>query len=192
MLYLQPRIHLQEIKFAGLIEKEFAGSGVYMAGRPRRAHRRLAHLSPEVGRNRNARSLFDHLLMTALNRTLPLAERENGAMRVSEHLNLDVPRPFDEFLEIHRIVSERAFRFSPSRVERARKIFWCRDNPHPLAAASRRRLEQHWVAELLRNLLRFLGVDERLGCSRNYWNIVRDGERPGCGLVSHRRDRFYR
>src|SRR5438128_142043 len=68
MLYLQPRIHLQEIKFAGLIEKEFAGSGVYIAGRPRGAHRRLTHFSSEIRRDRNTRSLLDHLLMAARSR----------------------------------------------------------------------------------------------------------------------------
>src|SRR5438876_4416502 len=190
MLYLQPRIHLQEIKVAGLIEKEFAGSGVYIAGGPRGAHCCLTHFSSEIRRDRNTRGLLDHLLKAALDRALALAERENVAVGVSEDLNLDVPRPFDELLEIDPIVSEGALRFSPSRVESAGNIVWCRHYSHSLATASGSSFEQHRVPELLRDLFCFRCVGERLGCSRNYGNAIRYCKRPSRGLASQSSDCF--
>ena len=44
--------------------------------------------------------------MAALDRALSFAEHVDVAVFVPEDLEFDVPRPFDEFLEVERIVAK--------------------------------------------------------------------------------------
>ena len=111
-------------------------------------------------------------------------------MRIGENLDLDVPRPLDELLEVHGVVAERALRFPSRRVERALQLLRRRYDAHSLAAASGRRLEQYRIAELLRDLRRLFCVGQRLGSPGHHGYSVRDRECPRRGLAAHRRDRF--
>src|SRR3546814_16217240 len=53
--------------------------------------------------------LFDHLLVAALQRTVALAERQDAARAVAEHLNLYVARAADIAFEKDAVVPEIAF-----------------------------------------------------------------------------------
>src|SRR5438309_8556478 len=122
MLHLDASVHLQEIEIPALVEQELARPGVDIARGSRHLHSALSHSRSQVGRNGNAWSLFDHLLVAALDRTLAFTERDDGALRISEHLDLHVPWPGDEFLEIDGVVAKRPLRLSPGRVERSGEI----------------------------------------------------------------------
>ena len=56
--------------------------------------------------------------MAPLHRAVALAEREHGAVRVREQLDLDVPRPFEIALEVDAVVAERRLRLTPRRGDR--------------------------------------------------------------------------
>jgi hypothetical protein len=66
------------------------------------------------------RRLLDHLLVAALDRALALAEVDDVAVLVGQHLDLDVARLLDELLDEHAVVAEgssapRWWPRSPSR-----------------------------------------------------------------------------
>ena len=54
-----------------------------------------------------ARRFLDHLLVAALDRAFPLAEIDDVAVFVAEHLDFDVAGIDDEFLDEDAIVPER-------------------------------------------------------------------------------------
>ena len=56
--------------------------------------------------------------MAALHRALALAERDDGAVRVGEQLDLDVARPLEVALEENAVVAERRLRLARGRLER--------------------------------------------------------------------------
>ena len=81
--------------------------------------------------------------MAALDRALTLAEHVDVAMLIAEDLELDVPRTFDEFLEVKRIVSQMP-RVIPQRAvsKIARTSSFELQDVHSSPAAPPRSLQQ--------------------------------------------------
>src|SRR6185312_16063418 len=109
MLDLQPRVHLQEVEALVLRGDELDRARRVVADRFRerdglRSHRR-ARLLVEQRRRR----LLDHLLIAPLDRALALAEVDDIAVLVAEHLDFDVAGIGDELLDEHAVVAERGF-----------------------------------------------------------------------------------
>src|SRR5262245_47763218 len=103
MLDLQPCIHFQEVKAALAIDQEFDGARVVIACRTRRLDGGLAHGAAhfEVLRHQWRWAFFDHLLMPPLDRAFALSEMDHIAMPIGEHLDFDMPRSLDEFLNVY-------------------------------------------------------------------------------------------
>ena len=138
MLDLQARVHLEEVVAAVGVEHEFAGSGVDVADRLRRAHRGRAHRGAQLRRKRDRRRLLDDFLMAALNRTFAFAEMNRRAVRVGENLKLDVARIAQVAFQQNRVVAERGQRFALGGVERFVERVRRRDDAHAASAAARR------------------------------------------------------
>ena len=141
VLDLQARVHLEEVEAAVGAEQELARAGADVVDRARRRDRRRAHLRAQLGRHHRRRRLLDHLLVAALDRAVALAEVDEVAVRVAEHLDLDVARPLDRLLEVDRAVAERRRRLAARAVERGGELGLARDQAHALAAAAGRRLD---------------------------------------------------
>ena len=147
MLDLQPRVHLEEVEPApspGALEQELDRAGVAIADA--RAPRRpppapMAARSAGVSAGDGLSSI--DLLMPALDRALALEQVDDVAVRVGEHLDLDVARPLDEALDVERAVAERrhAPRAAPPGSLASRRSSSAHD-AHALAAAAGRRLDQ--------------------------------------------------
>ena len=88
--------------------------------------------------------------MAALDRALPLAEREDGSVPVGEELDLDVSRPLDEALAVDPVVAERGLRLAPGRLGRVLELGRVADDPHPAATSTRGRLDDEREADLVR------------------------------------------
>src|SRR6266480_2709115 len=88
--------------------------------------------------------------MAALDRALPLAEREDGSVPVGEELDLDVSRPLDEALAVDAVVAERGLRLAPSGLDRVLELGRVTDDPHPAATSSGSRLDHEREADLVR------------------------------------------
>ena len=102
-----------------------------------------------AGVQQRRRRLLDDLLMPALQAALALAEVDDVAVAVGEHLHLDVPRHQHEPLEEQRVVAERRGRLAARGDERGRQVGGPLDHAHALAAATGGRFDEHRIADLV-------------------------------------------
>lgn len=108
------------------------------------AHR-LARLLVDDG----TRSLFDELLVPALNRAVALAEVHGVAMRIGNDLNLHVTRTADEFLEVDLVVAEGVGRLGARGDEHLLELLVVVCLAHALTTATSRCLDEHGVADFV-------------------------------------------
>ena len=120
----------------------------------RQRDRLVAQRAPQLVRDHRRRRLLDHLLVAPLQRALALAERDHVAVRVPDHLHLDVPRARQEALEEHAVVAEAGLRLALRGGHRVVQVLGALDDAHPAPAAARRRLDQHGVLDSLRRVRR--------------------------------------
>ena len=95
-------------------------------------------------------ALLDDLLMTALQRTLTLAQVHQIPVMIARDLDLDVPRLFDHFLDVYLAVLKRALRFTGCVSNSGFQLALGIHSPHALAAAARGCFQQHRIADLTR------------------------------------------
>ncbi len=149
VLDLEPGVQLDEGERAVRPDEELERAGVAVADVPARALGGGLHLLAQLVVERGRRRLLDQLLVAALHRALALAAREDVAVVVAEHLDLDVARRRDDLLDVERAVAERRLRLARRALVGVTEIAGFRHEAHAFAAAARRRLEQHREAELL-------------------------------------------
>src|SRR5580704_15070369 len=123
MLDLDAGVHLDEVEATVLVEKlHGADAGVVqLAHRPRDA---LAdHIARRSVKGRGG-AFLPYLLMPALQRAVAFAEVNGPSASIAQHLDLDMPRPLEIFLQVDRAVAERGGSFRAcgrqGRVEIAR------------------------------------------------------------------------
>ena len=149
MLDLDARVHLDEVELAVLVE-ELDGADAEIFELAHRLRHRLADAVAGGDVERGRVAFLPDLLVAALQRAVALAEMDGAAMAVAEHLDFDVARPREIFLEIDRVVAERGLRLGArggERVETGRRRL-ARDL-HAAPAAAGRRLDQHREADRL-------------------------------------------
>ena len=91
-------------------------------------------------------------------------------MAVAEHLHLDMARALDIFFDQHMGVAEGRSRFALAGEKRVGEVGGPFDQPHPLAAAARHRLDEHGVADrggLIRQMIGILIVAKIAGRHRH-------------------------
>ena len=115
MLDLDPCIHLEKVEMARVVEQKLDRARVGVGDAPR--DRDGCRGKGLAQRRRHGRCFFEDLLMTSLDRALPLDERQHRALFVPEHLNLDVPRVCQPALKVDRGLTERGTGFRPHREE---------------------------------------------------------------------------
>ena len=104
VLDLDAGVHLEEEVVTVAVEEALDRPGPAVADGPRRVHRDGADPLTELRRDRRGRRLLDELLVAPLNRAVALAEVDDGAVSVGEHLHLDVPGVLEEPLDVDRVV----------------------------------------------------------------------------------------
>ena len=189
MLDLHPRVHLEEVEAAVAVEEELDRAGVHVADGPRRGERRPDELGTQARGHGRRRRLLDDLLVPALDRAFALAQMEERAVPIAEHLNLDVPGADEELLEVDPAVAECALRLARGGRERVGQLPLAPDRPYALATPAGGSLDQHGIAEaarLPRGCARVAGRDLGAGHAGNTGALDRGAGRE---LVPHRRDR---
>ncbi len=81
--------------------------------------------------------------MAALNGALALTDRPHGAVRIGEHLHLDVVAGGEVALAEHGRIAERRLGFAAGGFGLRRQLGQVVDHPHAAATATRRGLDQH-------------------------------------------------
>ncbi len=188
VLDLDAGVHLHEVEAAVVVEQELHGAGVLVAGGASQLDRRLAHPRPQLVVERRRRRLLDQLLVPPLDRALALAEMHHVAVAVAEHLELDVPRLDQVLLQVDGAGAETLLRLLAGGHELALQALALLDDAHAAAAAARRRLEDHRVADLGGHPLRLLQVGQRLAAARQHRHPGVGRGLPRLGLVAHQPD----
>ena len=191
VLDLDPGVHLEEeVLVADLHALDRAGAAV--ADRGGRVGGDLADPLAHLGVDVRARRLLDHLLVAALDRAVALAEVDHVAVRVGEHLDLDVARVLEVALEVDAVVGEELLALAGGALEGLLEVVGRHRDAEALAAAAARRLAGDRVADLLGLLARRLDVRGRLGRAGHdrHAGLGHDLARPR--LRAHRLDRLRR
>src|ERR1035441_10354074 len=147
MFDLNPRIHLNEIELAILVQ-ELERARTAITDRAARLDAALTHLPALLGREARCRGLLDYFLMAALHRAVALAQTDHIAVMVAEHLKLDMPRAFEEFLHIYRVIAERGQRLGLGDRDRAQQRPLGVHDAHATPAAAARGLDDDRVADI--------------------------------------------
>ena len=149
MLDLDPPVQLEEVEVAAG-EHELRRARARVADRAREGDGGAAHRGAQLGVERGGGGLLEHLLVAALDGAVALAERDDGAVRVAQQLDLDVAGPLDVALAEDRAVSERGRRLPGRRLERLLQVGRRAHDPHPAPTASGGGLDEEGIAELRR------------------------------------------
>ena len=140
MLHLNPGIHLDEhmltSTLTGSLQQKFHRARIAVAHRlsegDRVAVQRLTHLIIEIRR----RSNLDHLLVPALQRTIPLKEVDHITGTISEHLDLNMARPHHRLLQKDRRIAERRISLVHRLAQRTGQSIRGLYPAHPAAAST--------------------------------------------------------
>ena len=135
MFDLQPRVHLDEVERPVLVE-ELDRPDAPIAERGDRGHRPRADLGARLRGERRRRRFLEQLLVAALQRAVALAEVDDAAEVVGQHLYLDVARRGEVFFEKDGAVAECFLRLARSEVEGVGQV---RGGRAPPACRGRRR-----------------------------------------------------
>ncbi len=104
VLDLEAGVHLHEEVVAGrAVDDELHRARAEVADGLRGVHRRPPHRRAGLRVEQRGRRLLDDLLVPPLEAALALAEVHGAAVRVGQHLDLDVPRVGDEPLDEQRL-----------------------------------------------------------------------------------------
>ena len=188
MLDLKTGVHLEKEEGAVLGGDELDGAGRIVMHRLGQGDRLGAHAGPGRGVEQWRGRLLDHLLVPALDRTFALAEMDDVAVLVAQHLDLDMARIDDEFLDEHPIVAEGRQGLGAGTGEAVANLDGGMGDPHALAAAAGRSLDHHRIADVGGDLHRLVlvGNDAEMAGDGRYAGASRRPLR--FDLVAHRLD----
>ncbi len=106
MFHLKPGVDLKEIKIPISIDQELDRPRILVPASSGQRHGGFAHPPAKFWRHKGRGGLFHHLLMAALQRTLPFSQIERIAGCIGQNLHLDVPRTDQIFLNEHGGIAE--------------------------------------------------------------------------------------
>ncbi len=91
MLYLQSRIHFQEIESPAIIQQEFHSSSAFVLARSGYIDSSLSHLITQLVIEDDRGCFLYYLLVSSLDTTLPLKQVNNISVLVCKYLDFDMP-----------------------------------------------------------------------------------------------------
>ena len=100
MLDLQAGVHFEEVEVLPVVDEEFDGACVGVAGGLREADRGFAHASTQTPINDGGGSFFDDFLVATLDGAFTLTEGDAMAVFVGQDLDFDMAGVLDKFFEV--------------------------------------------------------------------------------------------
>ena len=189
MLHLQTGVHLKEIEIAVAIDDEFHRPGAGIAHGLGQSAGLLTHRLAGGFIQEGRRRLFNHLLVPALDRAFPLVQIDAIAVLVGQHLNFNVARLGDEFLNENPVIAKARRRLVLRRLEALARLLVVPRNPHALATAPGAGLDHHRIADLTRDFHRLIGIGDQAHIARNRRHPGLLGDLLRGDLVPHRLNR---
>ena len=117
MLDLHPRVHLDEVELV-LLEQELERAGAAIADLAAGLGAALADARLRSRIDQRCRRFFDDLLMAPLHRAVAVAQVHRVLVLVGQHLDLDVARILQKFLQVDGGIAERGLRFAARHASR--------------------------------------------------------------------------
>ena len=190
VLHLQPGVHFEEIKTLVLADYEFDGARALVIHRLRQLHRLRAHRSARGFADERRRGFFNHFLVPALDGAFAFVQINHVAVGVTQHLDFDVPRLFNEFLDEHPVIAKTVLGFVAARAETFESFLVAGGHAQPFAAAASTGLDHHRVANVLGNRHRLFGRFDGRVPARNGVDLGRQCQLLRGDLVAHGGDAF--
>ena len=192
MLDLDARVHLEEEERAAAIEQALDRARADVADRTGSFDRHAAHALAQRPIDGRRGRLFEHLLVTALERAVALAEVDHTTVQIGEHLDLDVARVVHVLLDVDGRVGEVGLSLAHCGLERALGLACLGDDLETPTASARRGLDRDRPAVLVSQLDHALRVGDRLGRAGHDRHAGRGHPLPCADLRAHRLDRLGR
>ncbi len=189
MLDLQPCVHLEEVEISPAIDDKLHGPGRAVSDSLRQCHRLPSHRLARRHVEKRARRLLDHFLVAALDRALALAEIDDVAVGVAEHLDFDMPRLFDVLLNEDAIIAKARFCFARCTAEAVADLIVIGGDAHALAAAAGGGLDHDRVADIASDADRGIAVGYDIEITGDGRDAGGTGQLFRLDLVAHRHDR---
>ncbi len=192
VLDLQARVHLDE---EGLVEpvsrdEELDGARPEIADAARGGDRGLAETFTGGGIHDGRGRFLDHLLMPPLQGALALAEGDRRAVRIGEHLHLDVPGALQQPLEQQGVIAEGRCGDPAGGGERVGEVVGSGGHGHALAAPTGGRLDEQGVSGAVGLGGDVVVAQPRRREARHGRHVVRRDVLLGADLVAHHLERL--
>ena len=190
VFYLEPGVHLQEIKALVPADHKFHRARALVAHRLGQRHRLLAHGTARSVADKRAGRFLDHFLVPALDRALALVEVDHVALAVAHELDLDMPWLLDKLLHEHPVVAKAVARLVAAAGKPFERLLIVERHPQALAAAAGAGLDHDRVTDAFGYFDRAFGRFYRLVDARYAIHAGRQRELLGRDLVAHGGDRI--
>ena len=188
---LQAGVHLHEEEFArGGIDDEFHRAGPFVADRARCGAGCFAHGGTPGRVKPRCRGFFQYFLVAALYRAIAFMKMHALPVPVGKHLHFDMARPGQVTFEQDLVRTECRQCLPLAGSQCHGEILCALDNPHALAAAAQRGLDQDRKADatgFLRQKVRCLFAAVVAGYQRHTGGAH---QLFGCGFAAHGSNRF--
>ncbi|MPL84613.1 hypothetical protein SDC9_30578 [bioreactor metagenome] len=191
VFHLQPGVHLDEVEFA-VLEQELDRAGARIAELGHRVGADLADPRALFGGDAGAGSLFQHLLVAALQRAVALAQMHGAALAIAEDLDLDVTRLLEIFLHVDLVIAEGGLRLRTRGAEGDLEVGLGLGDFHAAPTAAGGGLDDHRIADLGRGALRLVDVMHATGRARHHRDTEALRGFLGGDLVAHDADMLRR
>ena len=167
MLHLQAGIHLQKVKRFVFPDDKLDRASRLVIDSACQGNGLLTHGFAGGWINKRRRRLFNHFLVTALNRAVTLPQINNIAVGVTQYLNLNVARTFDKLLNKYPVVAKAIQGFGTTGRKTFKRLLIIVRNPQAFATTAGRCFDHHGVADVLGNVDRDVWAINRLIKARN-------------------------
>ncbi len=185
VFHLQPWVDLEE-RDSRPIDEELDGAQPGVSDGGGEPHGRRPQLLTDARIQSGRRGQLDDLLVAALHRAVPLAERDDGTGAVADHLHLHVSGADQQLLGVDAVVAERGPRLRRTPGVRRGDLVRVAalDPAHPASAPAGDRLEHHG-RDGPGERDRPRGV-HRTARPRGHRHVRGPGQLAGAGLVPER------
>lgn len=166
------------------IDQELASTSITVVDRLGNLDGILQQLGPQLLTNVVSRSLFNNLLMTTLNRTIPLKQMNNVTTRISNQLSLDMLRLVEETFDENGSISESRFGFRSSHGESFFELRLFSNDSHSSSSSSHGGFDDDGETMFVCEFGGFFISCDGSGSTGNDWDSDTDGESSSFDLVS--------
>ena len=187
MFDLDARIDLDEVVAAAIhVHQELDRAGMGVADLATEFQRGFAQLRARGVVEVGCRGALDHLLVAALHRAVALEQVDQLAVRVAQHLHLDMAGAAHQLFEVHLVVAERGQRLAPAGGQLFVELGFRFDDSHATSAAAPAGLQHQRIADGQRLAPRLGGIDGQGVGRRHHWHARGHGRHASRYLVSQR------